>query len=103
MMTELHKQSLAEKTYGYDFSDEDEDFCDPTDDMFDDEVIDPENLLLSNEEIFTDEYMQDFAEKMDAKIAREKKIDRLISIGVILGCVSVVVLISMYAYWRSKF
>lgn len=103
MMAALHEQSLTEEPYGYDFSDEDEEFCDPTDDMFDDEVIDPGNLLMSNEEIFTDEYMQVFAEKMDAKIAKEKKIDRLISIGVILGCVSVVVLISMYAYWRSKF
>lgn len=43
--------------------------------------------LMTNEEIFTDEYMQDYAAKMDAKIAREKRNDRLISIAVIIGII----------------
>lgn len=91
-------QKLEEEPNISDFSDEE--FCDPTDDMFDDEVIDPGNHLKSNEEIFTDKYMQDFAEKMDAGIAREKRFNRFISIGEILSCIFIVGLFSMYAYWR---
>lgn len=44
--------------------------------------------LLTNEEIFTDKYMHDYASQMDAKIAREKRIQRLISIGVILAIIA---------------
>ncbi len=44
--------------------------------------------LPENEEIFTEEYMQDFAEKMDAKIAHEKKTQRLISLCVIIGVIA---------------
>lgn len=58
-------------------------FYDPTDDMLEDELIDPGHHFATDEDIFTDEYMQAFAEKMDAKIAREKRTDRIISFGVI--------------------
>ena len=78
----------------------DEEFFDPTDDNFDDMVIAPEHFLKTNEEIFTDKYMQDFAAKMDAKIARERRMDKCISAGVILGCIFTVALFSLYAYWR---
>ena len=44
--------------------------------------------LPKNEEIFTDEYMQDFAQRMDAKIAREKRNQRLISVCVIVGVIA---------------
>lgn len=91
-------QTLVDEPYISDLSDEE--FCDPTDDMFDDDVIYPGNYLKSNEEIFTDKYMQDFAEKMDAKIEHEERTNRLISTVVILGCIFIVVLFSMYAYWR---
>ena len=50
--------------------------------------------LLTNEEIFTDEYMQNYAKKMDAQIDREKRIQRLISVGVIVAVILFVVLIS---------
>lgn len=76
----------------------DEEFCDPTDDMFDDEVVDPGHHLKTNEEIFTDEYMQDFAAKMDVKIARENRRNKLISVGVILGCIITVGAFCIYAY-----
>lgn len=46
-----NKHSLVEESYISDFSDME--FCDPTDDAFDDEVIDPENYLRRNEDIFT--------------------------------------------------
>ena len=39
--------------------------------------------MMTNEEIFTDEYMQEYARKMDNQIASEKRNQRLISIGVI--------------------
>ncbi len=48
--------------------------------------------LPENEEIFTDEYMQNFANKMDAKIAREKSSQRLISILVIIGVIAYILL-----------
>lgn len=43
--------------------------------------------LMTNEEIFTDEYMQENARKMDEKIAKEKRQQRLISVGVIVTVV----------------
>lgn len=55
---------------------------DAGDDYAEDE-IEGEFHLMTNEEIFTDEYMVDFARKMDAKIARDRKLDKLISSGVI--------------------
>lgn len=42
---------------------------------------------MSNEEIFTDEYMRNFEKKMDAQVAREKRQQRLISVGVIAGVI----------------
>ncbi len=51
---------------------------DPTDDGNDDERNDP---------VFTQEYMLEFARKHDAEIGKNKRIDRLMSIGVILGIV----------------
>ena len=46
--------------------------------------------LPKNEEIFTDEYMQDFAQRMDTKIEREKRNQRLISVCVIVGVIAYV-------------
>ncbi|MDE6560935.1 MAG: hypothetical protein K2K75_06125 [Muribaculaceae bacterium] len=50
--------------------------------------------LMTNEEIFTDEYMQNYAKKMDAQIDREKRMQRLISIGVIIAVILFVGIIS---------
>ncbi len=50
--------------------------------------------LMTNEEIFTDEYMQAYAEEMDAKIKREKRNDRLVSIGVVAGVITFVAIIT---------
>ena len=44
--------------------------------------------LPKNEEIFTDEYMQDFAQRMDEKIAREKRTQNIISVCVIVGVIA---------------
>lgn len=49
-------------------------------------------ILPDNEEIFTDEYMQDFAQKMDAKIAREKRTQRLVSICVVIGIIAYILM-----------
>lgn len=48
---------------------------------------DGEFRLMTNEEIFTDEYMREYDRKMEAKIAREKRTQRLISIGVVSGVI----------------
>lgn len=40
------------------------------------------------DETFTDEYMLAFAEKMDAQIVLEKRNDKMISVGVIVGGVA---------------
>ena len=50
--------------------------------------------LLSNEEIFTDEYMQNYAKKMDDQIAKEKRTQHLISVGVIIGVVLFIAAVS---------
>lgn len=55
--------------------------------------------LMTNEEIFTDEYMQEYAERMNAKIRRERRVQRLISIGVIIG-VSLYIALLSYIYFR---
>lgn len=52
-----------------------------------DEINDNEFHLMTNEEIFTDEYMRDYSERMDAKIARNRHNDRLISVGVIIAVI----------------
>ena len=64
--------------------DESDDF-----DPVEDEVSD--NGLMTNEEIFTDEYMDEYARKMDAKIARMKRNDWITSIGVILFVIALIV------------
>lgn len=61
---------------------------DESDDYVPEEEDDSEFRLLSNEEIFTEEYMHDYAARMDAKIAGEKRIQRLISIGVVLAIIA---------------
>lgn len=53
---------------------------------------DDDFILPDNEEIFTDEYMQDFAQKMDAKIAREKRTQRLVSICVVIGIIAYILM-----------
>lgn len=50
--------------------------------------------LMSNEEIFTDEYMRNYAKKMDEKIAREKRSQCLISVGVIVAIILYIALIT---------
>lgn len=55
--------------------------------------------LMTNEEIFTDEYMREYAARMDAKIKREKQNDKLISIGVVAG---VIVFIAAVTYFSFK-
>lgn len=77
---------------------------DESDDYCEDEVAATDGFRLkTNEEIFTDEYMQDFATKMDTKIAREKRQNELISIGVILGCIIIVGVFCLYAYYVNFF
>ena len=44
--------------------------------------------LMDNEEIFSDEYMREYDRKMDAKKTKEKRVQRLISIGVISGIIT---------------
>ena len=60
---------------------------DETDDYDPGEEETSEFHLITNEEIFTEEYMQDYSAKMDAKIAREKRTQGLISAGVIIAIV----------------
>lgn len=55
--------------------------------------------LMSNEEIFTDEYMRNYAKKMDEQIAREKRNQRLISVGVI---VAIILYIGFITYINLK-
>lgn len=53
---------------------------DSTDDAEESEVTEEEN-------IFTDEYMRAFADEEERKIKRMKRIDRMVSVGVIVGIV----------------
>ncbi len=53
---------------------------DSTDDAEESEVTEEEN-------IFTDEYMRAFADEEECKIRRMKRIDRMVSVGVIVGIV----------------
>ncbi len=55
--------------------------------------------LMSNKEIFTDEYMQNYARKMDAEMAKEERTQRLISVGVV---VAVVLFIGLVTYVNIK-
>lgn len=82
------------------YIEEDEDgiiIYDESDDQCDDEIVmegiinDEDGFRLKeNEEIFTDEYMMRYDEYMTAKIARMKRKDRMISVGVILFVVAVI-------------
>lgn len=54
---------------------------DSTDDAEDSEVT------AEEEDIFTDEYMRAFADAEERKIRRMKRIDRIVSVGVIVGIV----------------
>lgn len=54
--------------------------------------------LMTNEEIFTDEYMREYDRKMEAKIAREKRTQRLISVGVISGIIFFVAILSLILF-----
>lgn len=54
---------------------------DSTDDAEESEVSSME------ENIFTDEYMRAFADEEERKIKRMKRIDRMVSVGVIVGIV----------------
>ena len=56
--------------------------------------------IRTNEEIFTDEYMQEYARKMDNQIAREKRQQRLISVGVIAAVILFIGLVS-YTNFRA--
>ncbi len=70
-----------------------------------DEVVEEGNAevsgfrLMSNKEIFTDEYMQNYARKMDAEIAKEERTQRLISVGVVAA---VVLFIGLVTYVNIK-
>ena len=79
------KQFHVEEEDGVVIYDESDDY-DPGED---EEIKTEEGFRLpDNEEIFTDEYMQDFSKKMDTKIALEKRTQRLISVCVIIGVIA---------------
>lgn len=65
-----------------------------------DEINDNEFHLMANEEIFTDEYMRNYSERMDAKIARNRRNDRLMSVGVIIAVI-VFILTVIYINFRN--
>lgn len=45
------------------------------------------DVMSEGENIFTDEYMRAFADEEECKIRRMKRIDRMVSVGVIVGIV----------------
>lgn len=45
------------------------------------------DVMSEGENIFTDEYMRAFADEEERKIKRMKRIDRMVSVGVIIGIV----------------
>lgn len=51
--------------------------------------------LMDNEEIFTDEYMREYDRKMEAKKAKEKRVQRLISLSVISGIIIYIAILSL--------
>lgn len=64
---------------------------DPSDDMDDSAIIqeaDGTYRLLENEEIFTDEYMQEFDRRQEAKQAKMRRDDRIISVCVIASIIA---------------
>lgn len=48
---------------------------------------DESEVTAEEENIFTDEYMRAFADAEERKIRRMKRIDRMVSVGVIVGIV----------------
>lgn len=72
---------------------------DESDDYSDDELyVQDENgkyRQMTNEDIFTDEYMQEFDRKMDAEFDKEKRQQHWVSVGVILGCIMTIGLITL--------
>lgn len=60
---------------------------DSTDDAEESEVT------SEGENIFTDEYLRAFADEEERKIKRMKRIDRMVSVGVIVGIVTFVSLL----------
>lgn len=62
-----------------------------------DSTDDAEECEVTSEEedIFTDEYMRAFADEEARKIKRMKRIDRMVSVGVIVG---IVLLISLLCW-----
>lgn len=80
-MKKFHKIEDEEGVVIYDESDD----YDPAENEISD------NAMTTNEEIFTDEYMDEYARKMDAKIARMKRNDKITSVGVILFVIILVV------------
>lgn len=79
--------------------DESDDY-DPGEDTEENTSDDNEFHLMTNEEIFTDEYMDNYIQRMDKKIADEKKYDNITSVCVILGCILLIGLFVSYAYFR---
>lgn len=73
---------------------------DESDDYCEDEVDDEEMVLAtSHNALFTAEELREFREKKFAEEAREKRLQRWISVGVILGCILFTALVSLYSYW----
>lgn len=54
---------------------------------------DESEVTSEGEDIFTDEYMRAFADEEERKIRRMKRIDRIVSVGVIVGIVLFVLLL----------
>lgn len=96
MLHEMKKEEIIEEN-GVVIYDNTDDY-----DPAEDEEIECEGNFpfKTNEEIFTDEYMRDFASKMDAKIAREKRQQKMISVGVVLGSLIIAGLFCVYAYLK---
>lgn len=51
-----------------------------------------------NDDIFTDEYMQAFSEKMDAQIAREKRNQKIISVGTIVAVLAFIAALTAFFF-----
>ncbi len=55
--------------------------------------IDENEVSSMEENIFTDEHMQAFADEEERKIRRMKRIDKMVSVGVVVGIVTFVSLL----------
>lgn len=51
------------------------------------------DVMSEGESIFTDEYMRAFADEEERKIKRMKRIDQMVSVGVVVGIVTFVSLL----------